>query len=101
MHRKILSILKLRDKPTDGSGFTLRDDSDGNGPYIEEWEASLGAVPTQAEINAAADLPIPPSPDDELDTALAAIDTTGSPIVAQVVAALRGAGGGAKVRGRR
>ncbi len=55
LNYKIREILAARGKTAGPNDLVLQDDSDGNGPYIRDWDAvKLGPKPTAAELDAAA-----------------------------------------------
>lgn len=54
MLEQVYGILQIRGLPIKYNGFTLRNDLDGRGAYVEDWdEGLLGARPTEAELASA------------------------------------------------
>lgn len=66
---KVEAIIKLFPNAKPGIDFTVRDDSDGNGQYIEAWNLTE-PQPTVAELQAAweqvKDVPPAPSLEEQL-----------------------------------
>lgn len=67
------AISKLHPNARADVDFRLRDNSDGNGPFIEHWDAAAigAAMPTPAQIAAAFATYVPPTPGDRAASEIA------------------------------